>query len=191
MVTLSPAESDTNRLINRNHPYKQASRCKHSSSQISKGQTQVKSKQQQVFIWAHQSLINSHFLGLRHTAGCVSISTASIIRQPTDDRIHDYYTQPNSTLGCISSFLILLFFFSPFSLHFCCLHITRTHTHTHTYGLRQHCKQEDIQALGDYLPTFSPVSIKSAAQRQAQLKTSFLLSSSVTHPQFDLGWRMA
>lgn len=30
------------------------------------------------------------------------------------------------------------------------------------------------------MPTFSPVSIKSAAQRQAQLKTSFLLSSSVT-----------
>lgn len=66
--------------------WEQGSRCKHSSSQTSMGQTWLKSKQRWVFISAHQSPISSCFLGLRHTAGCVSISTASIIRQTTDDR---------------------------------------------------------------------------------------------------------
>lgn len=62
-------------------PNEHVSRCEHSSSQ-----TRLKSKRHRVFISAHQNPMSSCFLGLRHTAGCVSISTASTIRQQADDR---------------------------------------------------------------------------------------------------------
>lgn len=87
LVSLRPAGSAANRAINRRNPAKtslsmQTSHLakhlwgKHDSNQSNTG----------FFISAHQSPINSCFLGLRHAAGCISISTASIIRQQTDDR---------------------------------------------------------------------------------------------------------
>lgn len=138
-------------------PYEQASRCKPSSSQTSMGQTWLKSKRRRVFILAHQSPINSCFLGRRQTAGCVRISTASTIRQPTDDRTLETLLRrfgllhtADGVLGCLFNYL---FFLLPsLSVSPACT----LNTHIHIHALRQPWKPEDIKAWKIICQPFTP-----------------------------------
>lgn len=147
------------------------------------GQTCLKSKQHWVFISAHQSPISSCFLGLRHTAGCVSISTASIIRQPTDDRTLETLLRrfgllhtDDGALGCVSSFFNLafnLFFFSFLSsVSFClsCMHTTNTHSHSRIKTAKQ---ARGCSSLGHYLPTFHPSASNLQRSNRQSLRPHF------------------
>ncbi len=135
-------------------PYEQASRRKQPSSQTSMGQTWLKSKQCRVFISTHQNPINSCFLGLRHTAGRAGISTASIIRQPTDDRTLQTLLRRFGLLhtadGVLGSVSLIVFL-----LCLPCMHTTNIHTHI-LHGLKQQCKPEDIQAWEIICQPFTP-----------------------------------
>lgn len=106
------------------------------------------------------------FWRLRHPAGCV---TVSIIRQAADDRALQTLSRRFGRLRTAHRgfFNCFFFFFCPFSP-------LETHTNTHMYGLNSRASRGVFMPRRLYA-NLSPLSIKSAALRLAQLKTSFLL----------------